>query len=177
MRKQHFKPVSGEHPDFIIFSLSATVAGYQLAFRLNGKLGLNLARKPNLKVFEMGTTKLYEFYFSCNDQNTEYYLIKELAAGQQLMNHYFLLVRNFFGESQIKQLLDGAAGIAEMFEINRLELSQDTSPKSGNKKMKERIQALLIDLEYHMTEIKQQENQHKVKLHSKPTSIKKLYSR
>lgn len=40
-----------------------------------------------------------------------------------------------------------------------------------------RIQAILIDLEYHMTKIKQQEDQHKVKLQSSPTSIKKLYSR
>jgi len=177
MRKQHFKPVSGEHPDFIIFSLSATVAGYQLAFRLNGKLGLNLARKPDLKVVEMGATKLYEFYFSCNDHYTEYYLLKELAAGQQLMNHYFLLVRNFFGESQIKQLLDDATGIAEILEINRFELTQGTPHKAGKKKIMARIQAILIDLEYHMTEIKQQEDQHKVKLQSSPTSIKKLYSR
>ncbi len=177
MKKQQFKPDPGQHLDYIIFSLSATVRGYQLAFCLNGKLGLNLARKPDLKVLESGETKLYEFYFFCNDHSTEYYLIEELAAGQQLMNHYFLLVRNFFGESQIAQFLDDATDIAEILEINRLKLAESTLLKGGNKKIMERMQAILFDLEYHMAEIKQQEDQHKVKLQSSPVSIKKLYSR
>lgn len=177
MKKQQFKPATSQHLDYIIFSLSATVKGYQLAFRLNGKMGLRLARKPDLKALESGETRLYEFYFFCNDHQTEYYLLEELSAGQQLMNHYFLLVRNFFGESQITLLLKDTADLAEILDINRLIPDESISRKAGNKKTMERIRELLIDLEYHMAEIKQQEGQRKVKLQSNPVSIKKLYSR
>ncbi|NCA85185.1 MAG: hypothetical protein EOM83_06355 [Clostridia bacterium] len=177
MKKQHFKPDTGQHLDYVIFSLSATVEGYRLAFRLNGKLGLQLARKPDLKVMEMGDTKHYELYFFCNDHDTEYYLIEELAAGQQLMNHFFLLVRNFFGESQITHLLEGAANIPEILDINRLMAAQSTSQKASSQKTMDRIQAILVDLENHMADIKREEDKLKVKLQSKPASIKKLYSR
>jgi hypothetical protein len=177
MKKQQFKPAPEQHLDYIIFSLSATVTGYQLAFLLNGKMGLRLARKPDLKVFESGGTTPYEFYFFCNDYSTEYYLIEELTAGQQLMNHYFLLVRNFFGESQITQFLTDAGNISEILDINRLMLTESASRKASSQKIKERLQAILTDLEYHMAEIKRQEDQQKVKLQSSATPIKKLYSR
>ena len=177
MKKQQFKPAPEQHLDYIIFSLSATVTGYQLAFLLNGKMGLRLARKPDLNVFESGGTTLYEFYFFCDDHFTEYYLIKELAVGQQLMNHYFLLVRNFFGESQITELLNETGDIPEILDINRLMLTESASRKAGSQKIKERLQAILTDLEYHMAEIKRQEDQQKVKLQSSTTPIKKLYSR
>jgi hypothetical protein len=177
MKKQHLKPDSGQHLDYVIFSLSAMVAGYRLAFHLNTKLGLHLARKPDMKVMEMSDTKLYELYFFVTDHNTEYYLIKELAAGQQLMNHFFLLVRNFFGESQITHLLDAAANIPEILHINRLMIAQSAPRNASGQKTINRIQAILIDLEYHMAELKREEDKLKVKLQSKPAFIKKLYSR
>ncbi|MBE0640212.1 MAG: IPExxxVDY family protein [Bacteroidales bacterium] len=178
MKKKNVISLTDGQNSFTIFSLSANVEDFRLAFLLNRKLGLQLHREDNLMVFpdsKSDPTPFSFFHFN-RDKQTCFYLIHNLNEQQPLINNYFLLINGFFTPGDENDLLSAIGEIHEVLSVNPFKLSESHSSKKGQKKTLELINAILTDLEYHTLEVNRKKNEGQVQLKIKePTSIKKLY--
>lgn len=177
MKKTRFKPQNNQHHDFSIFVITTTMAGYKLAFELNRTLDLNLARQEDIPVY-LSENKLVHlpFYYYQNDEQTEYYLIKDRTAGEPMMKSFLLFVKVYVTQEYIGELPDRTGRIDEIFSCNPVSM-QEKDIKGKPAKKSRLIHNILTDLEYHMLEISRVKEEKKIKL--KPTqtrSIRKLYN-
>lgn len=178
MKKKRFKPQAEQHQDFTIMEISTTMMDYMLAFNLNKHLEIQLSKNDDLPVYLVHNNPvLYSLYFFCKDNLTEYYLIKNLAEQNQLMNSFLLIMRGQFIDSDVENIMNRTANIEGVLYINPINLVDESSNKNKSNKTRKLVNTILTDLEYHMIGLKRKKDETKIKLlQSKKKAIGKLYN-
>jgi hypothetical protein len=168
----------GEH-GFSIFSLSANVDDFRLAFLLNKQLDIKFEREDNLMVYTGPKCEPvpFSFYHYNRDKQTCFYLIQNLKEQQPLMKNYFLLINGFFTGEDKAFILTEVEQIPDVLSVSSVSFPVSPGRQKSAKKTQELINAIITDLEYHNIEINKRKNESKVKLRLGNTrTIKKLYN-
>lgn len=168
----------GEH-GFSIFSLSANVDDFKLAFLLNKQLDIKLEREADLMVYTDSKISPvpFSFYHFNRDKQTCFYLIQNLKEQQPLMKNYFLLINGFFTDDDKAFILTEVEQIPDVLSVSSVSFPVSPGRQKSAKKTQELINAIITDLEYHNIEINKRKNESKVKLRLGNTrTIKKLYN-
>jgi len=178
MKKQKFVPKSEQSDDFVIYDLSTDLPEYTLAFHLNRKLGTQLEREADLKVYHTTSKnpETFSFYFCMHERSRNIFLIHSLDGQQTLMKSYFLIFQGNFGRDELTGIISGIETIESVLNINEIQLEPMSAKVSAALKKKlALVNAILTDLEYHMIEVGRKRLEQTVQLKKKTVSVKKLY--
>lgn len=170
-------PSDGQH-NYVIYSLSANVEDFRMAFLLNKKIGIHLQRDENLLVYSNDKEEpaTFSFFHFSRNKQTCFFLIHNLGELQPLIKNYFLLINGFFTENDKNELVRVVEEIPELLSVNPLEITASQAVKKSMKKTIELINSIITDLEYHTLEVTRKNNEGLVQLRlSDAHSIKKLY--
>lgn len=178
MKKTKFKPQDSLSHDFSVFAISTTMADYKLAFELNRKFQVNFAKQADLPVYVSENKAVnFPFYFYKNDDEAECFLIEDRTSGEPMMRSFLLFAKGHFDTFEIADIPDEISLWDDIFNCNVIDFQNKKNKKSKTTKISRLVNHILSDLEYHLLEITQKEEDQKVKL--KPTqtrSIRKLYN-
>lgn len=177
MKKQTLKQKGEQYHDFSIFTISTTLTDYMLAFHLNKSLEIKLARQADLPVYLSGDIiLLFSLFYYIDDVQSEFHLIQDMTAQEQLMNSFLFVLKGYFPEAELGNILNAISKIDDIFSINAVTPDDKQRKSSKAAKAIQFINTILTDLEFHMLEINRREEETKVKLKPSQTkSIRKLY--
>jgi len=178
MKKTKFSPVTEQHHNFLIYDLATTLPDYLLAFHINKNLNMHFAREKDFEVNNptTGNLEIYSLYIFEEHQNQKFYLVHNLKDENPLMLNYFIFVDGSFHKKMEEDFIQTLQSIPDVLNVNSISLSGTTSTKAASKKTVDMINALLTDLEYHLSDLNKLKTDQKTNLPSlKKDSIKKLY--
>ena len=179
MKKRKFSPEAEQHHNFLIYDLTTALPDYLLAFHINKNLNMHFAREKDFEVHIASgeNPDSYSLYIFEEHQNQKYYLVHNLKDENPLMKDYFLFVEGSFHKKMEDEFIHNLRSIPDVLNVNTISLSATTSGKSHSKKTVEMINALLTDLEYHISNMNRQKTEQVTMLPPlKKDTIKKLYN-
>lgn len=179
MKKTKFSPEAEQHHNFLIYDVATSLPDYLLAFHINKSLNMRFARENDFEVHNASCEKpdTYSLYIFEEHQNQKYYLVHNLKDENPLMKGYFLFVEGSFHKKMEDEFIQNLRSIPDVLNVNTISLAGSSSRKGHSKKTVEMINALLTDLEYHISAInKQKAAQTAILPPLKKDNIKKLFN-
>ena len=178
MKKRKFSPEAEQHHNFLIYDLSSALPDYMLAFHINRNLNIHFGREKDFEVHNPSTGNIenYSLYQFEEHKNQKYYLVNNLKNENPLMKSYFIFVEGSFHKEMEEEFLQHLRSIPDVLNVNPISLSGSPSGKGASKKTIDIINALLTDLEFHISDLTRQKTEKKLNVTpSKTGGIKKLY--
>lgn len=118
--------------DFILIAVTCPLRDYQLCFHINRATGIDLAKRVDHEVWINNNTSYYftKYSYISSTEETEFYLIgnKGFDGGfllpEMKVADYFILIKEFIDEEDLKILLDSINKIGEIVVATEIDVEK-----------------------------------------------------
>lgn len=116
--------------NFILIAVTCPLKDYRLCFHINRATGLDLVKNEDHEVWMSNNTSYFftKYSYISSTEETEFYLIGNkgidggLLAPEMKVVDYFILIKGFIDEEDLKSLLDSINKIEEIVVATEIDV-------------------------------------------------------